>query len=189
MQLLKLVLPLTTAALVFGQTSRVLEARSKQTPAEIPQPTTSTPLNAAIEELRVMRIKIGDSIHPKEYGEDVTDLVHVVEKAYGDPKALAAVKSAVEGHQLALEFWRCDRVNGYEEMHECRDKVLKDVFTKYPDIEEQAMAAVEGENLSYISAGLDKDEVMQAVWQKTSADTEVAINAIAPSLAQKEPQP
>jgi hypothetical protein len=58
--------------------------------------------------------------------------------------------------------------------------VLKEVFAKYPDIKAQAMAAVAGENLSHISAGLDKDAVLQAIWIKTGEDTGVAVGVVNP---------
>lgn len=135
-----------------------------------------------------MKIKVKDSagVSKKEYGEDLADLVNITQKAYGNPKALAAVKSAVEGHQLALKFWECDRAVGYEELHQCQDEVLKGVFAKYPDIEAQAKAAVAGENLPYISAGLDKDAMLQAIWDKTAQDTEAALQVINPPPNPKE---
>jgi hypothetical protein len=129
-----------------------------------------------------MKIKIEGSggINKKEYGENLTNLVNITQKAYGSPKALAAVKSAVAGHQLALEYWECDRAVGYEELHQCQDKVLKDIFAKYPDIEVQAKEATAGANLSYISAGLDKDAILKAIWQKTSIDTQAALQVVNP---------
>jgi hypothetical protein len=92
----------------------------------------------------------------------------------------------VEGHQLALKFWECDRAVGYEELHQCQDEALKGVFAKYPDIEAQAKAAVAGENLPYISAGLDKDAMLQAIWDKTAQDTEAALQVINPPPNPKE---
>jgi hypothetical protein len=182
MQLIKLGLIFGAGIFFFGRNFQITYAQSQQTSQVLTQPTIPRPLFAAIEELRVMKIKIeGEGgISQKEYGEDLADLVNIVNKAQGNAKGLAAVKSAVKGHQLALQFWRCDRTTGYEESYQCRDKVLKEVFAKYPDIKAQAMAAVAGENLSHISAGLDKDAVLQAIWIKTGEDTGVAVGVVNP---------
>ncbi len=191
MQLPLLVLILTTANFLFGCSSQNSQALSETPPISSSETTlkaVSIPLKSAIEDLRVIKIKIMDQggINPKEYGENIDDLANRVNKFYGDSKTLFAVKSAVKGHQLALQFWQCDRITGYNEMHECRDKALKAIFLKYPDIEAQAKAAVAGESLSFISAGLDKDAVLQTIWTKTSADTDAAIQAITlPSPAKK----
>jgi hypothetical protein len=187
-QLLKRALTLSTATFLIGCNSQSPKAQSKQSPEAITQPIIPIALKSAIEELRVMKIKVKDSagVSKKEYGEDLADLVNITQKAYGNPKALAAVKSAVEGHQLALKFWECDRAVGYEELHQCQDEVLKGVFAKYPDIEAQAKAAVAGENLPYISAGLDKDAMLQAIWDKTAQDTEAALQVINPPPKPKE---
>ena len=135
-----------------------------------------------------MQIKITRGISLKEYREDITDLVNIADKAYGDPNALAIMKSALEGHKLAIQLWQCDRVTGYEELHQCQDKVLKGVFNKYPDVKAQALAAVAGEKLSYISAGLDKDAVLQAIWEKTAQDTQKALQVISPPPIPKKVQ-
>jgi hypothetical protein len=119
----------------------------------------------------------------------ILDAAPVIQKTRGQAQAVAAVKSAFEGHQLALKFWQCDRLDGYDEMHQCRGKVLSGIFAKYPDIEAQAKAAVKSTDLSTISVGLDKDEVLKKIWEKTSADTEAARQAIPPETTQKEPQP
>ncbi len=185
--LLKLALTLSTAALFIGRISYVVKAKTGDTTAATLQPalTIPTSLKAAIEELRVMQIKVEDEtgINPKEYREDLDDLVNIVKNAYGNPEALAAVKSSVEGHKLAKAFWHCDRLEGYNELHQCRDKVLKSVFAKYPDIEAQAKSAVEGENLAFISAGLDKDAVLQAIWEKTGKDTTAALQSVNPTAS------
>ncbi|HEY9709158.1 MAG TPA: hypothetical protein V6D48_13230 [Oculatellaceae cyanobacterium] len=188
MKLLKLAFALTTVTLLFGCSSQYPQAVSETSSSNISQKKVSTPLKSAIEELRVIKIKIEEQggINQKEYGENIDELVNIVKNSYGDSKTLSAVKSAVKGHQLALQFWQCDRTTGYDEMYECRDKALKAVFAKYPDIEAQAKAAVAGKQSSFISAGLDKDAMLQAIWTKTSADTDTAIQAInLPSPANK----
>ena len=176
---LLLAITLISSVIWLGYNPQSPEARSEDAPDEATQPKGPTPLDAAVEDLRVMKIKIeGEGgINQKEYGENLADLALITKKAYGNPKALAAIKSAVEGHQLALQFWQCDHTTGYDEAHECQDKVLKNIFAKYPDIEAQAKAAVDGEQLSFISAGLDKDAVLQSVWKKTATDTQIALQA------------
>lgn len=134
-----------------------------------------------------MRIKIerDDGINPKEYKEDLIDLENIVDKVYGDPKTVASVKSVVDGHQLALKFMQCDRAGGYNEMLQCRDNVLKKLFVKYPEFAAAAQDAIEGEELSYVSAGLDRDAVLQAIWLEIAKDTDkllVAVN-MEPTLA------
>lgn len=188
MKLLNRAFALTTVTLLFGCSSQYPQAVSETSSSNISQKEVSTPLKSAIEELRVIKIKIDEpgGINQKEYGENLDELVNIVKNSYGDSKTLSAVKSAVKGHQLALQFWQCDRTTGYDEMHECRDKALKAVFVKYPDIEAQAKAAVSGKQLSFISAGLDKDAMLQTIWTKTSADTDTATQAInLPSPANK----
>ncbi|HBB30618.1 MAG TPA: hypothetical protein DC064_01880 [Cyanobacteria bacterium UBA9273] len=176
----KLAIILTLVPVLFACTSQPPPARSEQPKERKTPPMVPLTLKTAIEELRVIKIKIDSGINPKEYREDVTDLVPIVKNAYGDAKVLAAVKSALEGHKLAVGFLECDRINGYDELYQCRDKVLQGVFAKYPDIAAQAQAAVAGENLSNISAGLDKDALLQAIWEKTGTDTEAALQASKP---------
>lgn len=137
----------------------------------------------------MLQIKIKDGINYKGYSDLIGNTVPVIQKAKGEAKAVAAVKSAFEGHQLALKFWQCDRLDGYTELHQCRGKALSGIFTKYPDIKAQAKAAVKGEDFSTISAGLDKEKILQAIWKKTSADTEAARQAISLDTTQKERQP
>lgn len=188
MRLVVLALALTTATLFIRCTSLSSQKNKDNTSVPMSPPVLSTPLKAAIEELRVMKIKVEGEfgVNKKEYTEDLTDLINIVDKAYGDSKISATVRSAVKGHQLALQFWNCDQMTGYEQLHQCQDKVLKAVFVKYPDIEAQAKAAVEGENLPYISAGLDKDAVLQAIWQKTGEDTDAAVQMSNPASNPKE---
>ena len=197
MSLQKLALPLTLSILCFGCQSRSLGmrlsyghsslGRSEPIAEPVSVPILTTSLKAAIEEVRVMRIKIerDDGINPKEYKEDLIDLENIVNKVYGDPKTVTSVKSVVDGHQLALKFVQCDRVGGYNEMLQCRDNVLKKLFVKYPEFAAAAQDAIEGEELSYISAGLDRDAVLQAIWLEIAKDTDkllVAVN-MEPTLA------
>lgn len=170
----KLALALTLSLVCLGCRVRISKARSQHAQAVKPQPILTTSLKAAIEEVKVMKIKIerDQGINPKEYDEDLTDLENVVDKAYGDSKTVAAVKSVVEGHELALKFLKCDRVEGYNEMLQCRDNVLKKLFVKYPEFAAAVKEAIAGEELSYISAGLDKEGVLQAIWQETAKDTD-----------------
>jgi hypothetical protein len=182
MQLKKLALTLTVATLFIGCTSQLPQEKEKQSSKYLTQPIISTPLKAAIEELRVIKIKIEDKngFSEKEYGEDLDDLATIVDKAYGDPTALAAVKSAFKGHQLARKFLECNHVEGYEELFQCRDQVLESIFVKYPDIAVQARSLTEGTNLSHISAVLEEQSVLQAIWQKTGKDTEAALQVVNP---------
>lgn len=187
MQLQKLAFSLTIATILIGCDARFPQEKEKATATDMSQVTISTPLSSAIEELRVMKIKIEskEGINPKEYGEDLADLVNIVDKAYGDPKALSAVKSAVDGHKLAYQFGRCNVVEGYDELYQCRDKVLQSVFIKYPDLAAQAHSAVDSKNSTYISAGLEEESVLQAIWQKTGKDTETALQVVSPESAAK----
>ena len=197
MSLQKLALPLTLSILCFGCQTRSLGmrlsyghkswARSEQIAEPVSVPILTTSLKAAIEEVRVMRIKIerDDGINPKEYKEDLIDLENIVDQVYGDPKTVASVKSVVDGHKLALKFMQCDRAGGYNEMLQCRDNVLKKLFVKYPEFAAAVQDAVEGEQLSYVSAGLDRDAVLQAIWLEIAKDTDkllVAVN-MEPTLA------
>ena len=188
MQLKQLAFILLIAPLFLGCTSQPPVAHSESASGKTPPPLIPPRLKGAIEELRVMKIKIEDGINPKEYGEDLADLVPMVENSTGDTKVLASVKSAVAGHQLAVDFLQCDHINGYEEMYQCRDNVLKGVFSKYPDIAANAKSAIEGENVSHISAGLDKDAVLHAIWEKTGIDTDAALKVSNPTLLLQAPK-
>lgn len=188
MQLQKLAFPLTIATLLMGCKAQLPQEKENASAKEMPQAIISTPLKSAIEELRVMKIKVEskEGINQKEYGEDLEDLVNIVDKASGDTKALVAVKSAVEGHKLAYQFARCNVIDGYDELYQCRDKVLKDVFLKYPDLARQAKSAVEGKEISYVSVGLEEESVLQAIWQKTGQDTETALQIVNPEPINNE---
>ncbi|HEY9730205.1 MAG TPA: hypothetical protein V6D50_27495 [Chroococcales cyanobacterium] len=186
--LLKLALALTVVTLFTNRIFQLVKVKAQYAPVVTSQAIISTALKAAVEELRVMQIKIeGEGgINQKEYGENLDNLINIVNNAYGDSKTLAAVRSAVEGHKLARAFWQCNRIEGYDELHACRDKVIKSVFHRYPDIEAKAKAAVAGENLSYISAGLDEQAVLHAIWEKTAKDTETAVAVSNPNLHLKK---
>lgn len=188
MQLQKLAFTLTIATLLIGCNVQLPQEKEKVTATEMPTVIVSTPLKSAIEELRVMKIKVEskEGVNQKEYGEDLEDLVNIVDKAYGDAKALAAVKSAVAGHKLAYQFAKCNAVEGYDELYQCRDQVLKNVFLKYPDLAAQAKSAVEGKEVSYISAGLEEESVLQAIWQKTGMDTDTALQIVNPTTNQEK---
>jgi hypothetical protein len=179
MQLLKLAVPLTACVLFLGCTSQPPRTESSPTSPEITRTPTSTPLKEALKELQVLETKVQSGIDDRAYAVIITNTLPIVQKAKGEAKAVAAVKSAFEGHQLALKLWQCDRVAGYDKLHQCQDKVLAEIFTKYPDIKAQAKAAVRGD-FSTVSAKLDKQAVLKAIWKKTSADTEVARRAISP---------
>lgn len=189
MQVHKLVFALTISTLLISCDFQLMQKPQKPTTSDITQSTISIPLKSAIEELRVMQIKVAskEGINRKEYGEDLEDLVNIVNKAKGNPKILSAVKSAVEGHQLAYKFWQCNQIEGYEQLHECQDKILQRVFVKYPDIAAQAKSIVGGQNITYISAGLDEEALLQAIWQKTGEDTETALQVINPEPDTKLP--
>ena len=185
---LRVALALTVVTLVTNRIFQLVKVKAQYAPIVASQVIIPTALKAAVEELRVMRIKIeGEGgINQKEYGENLDNLINIVKNAYGDARTLAAVRSAVEGHKLARAFWQCNRIDGYDELYACRDKVLKDVFRRYPDIEAQAKAAVTGENLSSISAGLDEQAVLHAIWEKTAKDTATAVAASNPTLHLKK---
>ncbi len=190
MQLLKLAIPLTASLLFFGCTSQAPQTQSSPspTPFENTLITYTTPLQEAVKELQVLEKKIKGGIDDKGYSVIIAKIQPLVEKASGEAKAVAATKSAFEGHQLALKFWQCDRVEGYEELYQCRGKVLAKIFGKYPGIKAQAKAAVEGKDLSAVSRELDKEGLLQAIWKKTSVDTEAARRAISPDTTQKKRQ-
>jgi hypothetical protein len=147
------------------------------------QPILSQPLKAAIEGLKVLKVKVkkDGKMNQREYEKNLADLVLTVENAYGNPEVLAAVQSVTQGHQLALQFWQCDRVSGYDALYQCRDEVLAGIFAKYPELEAEARLAVEGENLPYLSAGLDEDAILQTIWHYTAEDTDALVRAIEPS--------
>lgn len=188
---LTLILPVLCCSLFF-HTSRSqvplslgfirISVKRSERPPDKPKPILTASLKAAIQEVSDLRVKLerDGGVNPKEYSEDLDDLDHILDNAYGDPQTLKAVKSAAQGHKIALQFLQCDRLNGFNAMHQCRDQALNKVFAKYPDLAAEAKAAVEGENLRYISAGLDKDAVLQAIWQKIGEETDAVVLAVNP---------
>jgi hypothetical protein len=191
MQLPKLAIALT-ASLLFGCTSQSPQPQTQSSPtlAEIiPTPNaTTTTLQRAVQELQILEAKVKAGIDDRAYSVIVADTLPLVQKATGDPKAVARIKSAFEGHQLALKFWQCDRLNGYEELHQCRGKILSGIFAKYPDIAAQAKKGVGSQDLSTISNRLDKEALLKRIWQKTSVDTVAAGQAISLDTSQNPPQ-
>jgi hypothetical protein len=187
MQLPKLSVTLTASLLLFGCTSQPPKPQPSPTPsASTPTPAlNSTNLKAAVKELQMIQTKIKSGINEAGYSVVIAKTLPLVQHASGDAKAVAAVKSAFQGHQLALKFWQCDRVSGYQELHQCRGNVLAAIFAKYPDIQVQVKAAVKSKDFSTISTKLDKDEILKKIWNKTSADLEVARQAIAVDTSQK----
>lgn len=179
----KLVFTLSLSTLLISCSFQILQQTEKSELTDTNQSTNSIPLKSAIEELRVMKIKVEskEGINRKEYGEDLEDLVNIVKKANGNSKVVVAVKSAVAGHQLAYQFWQCNQIEGYEQLHECQDKILQRIFVKYPDIAAQSQSVVAGQNLTYISAALDEQALLQAIWQKTGEDTEIALQVVNPA--------
>lgn len=179
----KLALAVTLSILCLGCRVRISKARVQNPPAPKPQPILTTSLKSAIEEVKTMKVKIerDQGINLKEYDEDMTDLRNLVNQTYGDRDTVASVKSVVEGHDLALTLLQCDRTQGYDDLHQCRDKALKKIFAKYPDLAAAAQEALAGEQLSYISEGLDKEAVLQAIWQEIAKDTDIMYSSVYPS--------
>lgn len=187
MKLPKFAIALTASVLLFGCASQAPKTQSSSTPTRSENTPTRVinPLKQAVEELQTLQTQLKSGINTKAYSDIITDIEPLVKRAEGEPKTVAAVKSAFAGHQLALKFWECDRVTGYEELHQCRGNVLSGIFAKYPDIKAQAKAAVNSEDLSTISTKLDKDAILEKIWEKTSADTEVASQAISRDTSPK----
>ncbi len=189
MQLSKLAIFLTACLLFLGCTSQPPQTESSPTltlSGNSSTPDTST-LKEAVKELEVLEDKVKGGIDDRGYSVIIDKTSPLVRNARGDAKAVAAVKSAFEGHQLALRFWQCDRIEGYDALHQCRDKALSAIFAKYPDIEAGVKAAFKGKDVSRISAGLSKEGILQEIWKSTSADTKAASQAISQDTVQKEP--
>jgi hypothetical protein len=188
MQLPKLAIFLTASVILFGCTSRPPQPKASQ-----PSPTRPTaiaqlpnkPLKAAVKELEMIQIKVKSGIDDRAYSLIVANTLPLVENANGQAQAVAAAKSAMAGHQLALKFWQCDRVEGYDELHQCRDNVLSKILAKYPDLKSQVKAAIKGKERSSLSTDLDEQGILERIWEKTSADTEIASRAISINLSQR----
>lgn len=189
MKFLKLALSLIASVQFVGCTSQ--PPKSQSSPAPTPSESSSIPntsLKEAVKELHVLEDKVKGGIDDRGYSVIITKTSPLVRNARGNTKAVAAVKSAFEGHQLALKFWECDRIEGYEQLHQCRGKVLGEIFAKYPNIKAGVKAAVKGNTLSTISTQLSKEGVLQMIWKKTSADTQVAHQVISQDTTRQEPQ-
>lgn len=183
----KLAILLTTSCLLLGCTFQPSQTKSPPNlnpSANIPNANIS--LKEAIKELYFLEDKIKGGIDAAGYAVIMTKTSPLVQNAFGDDQAVSALHSAFKGHQLALQFWKCDRVNGFDALHQCRGEALSQVFSKYPDIATQAKAVVNSNNLATISAGLNKEEVLQAIWRRTSADIKEARQAISIDMNQQE---
>lgn len=190
MSFLKLAILLTASCLFFGCTSQPLPIKVLPTPtpsANIPSANIS--LKEAVKELRILEDKIKSGIDAAGYAVIISKISPLVQNAYGDAKAVAAVKSAFKGHQLAVNFWKCDRIEGYDALHQCRGKALSDVFSKYPDIATQAKAVVKSNDLATISRQLSKEAILQAIWNKISTETQAASQAISTETTPQKSQP
>jgi hypothetical protein len=182
-------LPLAIAALLIlttGCSSTLLSFGQNKTANKqetIPQPLGTTRLKDAVENLRVIKIKTANisRLDMKEYGENVVDVDQMLENAYGNSEAVAAAKSAIVGHKLAAKFWKCEKLTGFDAQGQCRDDALQEIFRVYPDIERQVKAAIKGENLAYMSVGIDRNALLEAVWAKTGAETDKAVKIINPT--------
>lgn len=178
----KLSITLTAAILLFGCTAQLPQIQPSPTPsANIPTPDTTT-LKAAIKELQMLQVKVKDGISYKGYAEIIDKTVPVIQDVKGEAKAVAAVKSAFAGHQLALKFWECDRLDGYTELHQCQGKALSGIFTKYPDIAAQAKAVIKSPDLSTISTELEKEDLLNKIWEKTKTDLDKARQGISRTI-------
>ncbi len=186
MQYLKRAIPLTGCVLFLGCAAQFSKTQPSPTPSEIPTPDT-TALKEAVKELQILEDKIESGINHKAYSDIISTSQPVIQKASGESKAVAAVKSALEGHKLASTFWQCDRLEGYEQLHQCRGKALSGIFAKYPDIRVQVKVAVKGKEFSTISSELDKEQILQAIWKKIKADTKAARRGIPLNTHQKAP--
>jgi PBP1b-binding outer membrane lipoprotein LpoB len=188
MQLPKRTILLTASVILFGCTSQPPQPKVSQpspTPPSAIAKLPNTPLKAAVKELQMMQIKVKSGIDDRAYSLLVANTLPLVETANGESQVVTAVKSAMTGHQLALKFWQCDRVEGYDELHQCRDKVLSKILAKYPDLASQAKAAINAKDRSSLSTGLDRTGILERIWEKTSADTETASRAISVNLSQR----
>ncbi|NER21836.1 MAG: hypothetical protein F6J96_14300 [Symploca sp. SIO1C2] len=187
-QILQLSITLITANLLISCTV-LLKSRNKPKQPEVKKEATALPivspaLKDAVNDLQDLKIKSEGEygIKLREYEDKLKEIVPVAEIAHGDEEALAAMKSAVEGHKLALEFWQCDHLTGYDNLHQCRDKALQGIFNKYPEIKEQALAIAQEEGSSYTSAELDQQSLLEAIWSQANGDTAIAHQIIYPPL-------
>jgi hypothetical protein len=185
MKLVKLALFLTASVLIFGCTSKTLQTQSSPTPSQ----TISTPvpasLKVAIQELQMIQSKVKSNLDYAGYAVILHKTQPIIQQAHGDAQAVTAVKSAFQGHQLALKFWKCDRLEGYEKLHRCRGQALAEIFAKYPDIETQVKAMANSPDLATLSVRLNKDELLTRIWKKTSIDTNVASQLLSFNLSPK----
>jgi hypothetical protein len=181
MQLLKLAIAFTASLLFLGCTSQPPQTQSTPTPTQSTPTLDTTTLKAAIEELEMLQIKLKSGINPSTYAHLIRNTLPIVERASGEAKAVAAMKSAMAGHQLALKFWQCDRLEGYYKLHQCRGKALSGIFAKYPDIKAQAKVDIKTTQPTTISTQVNQEGLLQRIWEKTNVDTEVAKQVLSPT--------
>jgi hypothetical protein len=186
MELQKFAILLSASALFSGcavQSPPPQMQASPTAPGESPIPNSET-LKVAVKELQVLQVKLDDGTNYDAYGDLIGEVEPLLKRARGNPEAIAAANSSLEGHRLALAFWQCDRLEGYVELHQCRGQALSEIFAKYPEIETYAKEIVDSENVSAISAKLDRDAILETVWVKTSADTETANQVLTVDVSQ-----
>jgi hypothetical protein len=186
MELLKFAILLSASALFGGcvvQSPPPQTQASPPVPQESPIPNSET-LEVAVKELQVLQVKLEDGTNYAAYSELIGEVEPLLRRAKGNPEAIAAANSSLEGHRLALAFWQCDRLEGYAELHQCRGEALSGIFAKYPEIETYAEEIVDREDVSAMSAKLDRDAVLETVWEKTSAKTDVANRVLTVDISQ-----
>lgn len=178
MRFLKFAIPLTACVLFVGCTVRFSQTLSSLTLSASTRTSNAASLKAAVKELQVLEAKTKSGLDDKAYSASVSKTLPLVQQTSGNAEAVAAVKSAFKGHQLALEFWQCDRFKDYKQLHQCRGKALSGIFAKYPQIEAHAKAVIDAKDLSTLSVAVEKEEILVAIWERTSADTKAALQAI-----------
>lgn len=130
-----------------------------------------------------MRLDIGD-INLDEYSKVVIDIKFSVDKFQQSSDAKKSsefsenLQSAIDGHLLALEFWKNCYSTTFEDNCFSNAEPLPTIFQRYPDIkaQEEELTKLEPGGLS-IKIWNTKG-VLSRIWKHIDEDTQKAANAL-----------
>ncbi|MDM3847038.1 MAG: hypothetical protein PT116_18895 [Aphanizomenon gracile PMC638.10] len=133
----------------------------------------------ALTSLKKLHSKIELGINIKDYSESLQEAKFAVEQITVDSESSKLMKSSLERHILALNWWRCD-LEGYDNDKDvqCRDALLPDIFQKSPLVKSKAEPLIEKSEQTYKSRAIDKNAILQLIWLESQKDLVNAENTI-----------
>ncbi|MGK7896781.1 MAG: hypothetical protein AB4372_25005 [Xenococcus sp. (in: cyanobacteria)] len=130
------------------------------------QPTENE--KTAIAKLERIHSDLELGLNIGEYKQKVSDAKFSVEQVNKDSEIIDSLDKAVEGHSLALDWWRCKlEVNDTFDSAKCRDKILNSLFTYSPTIKEKVEPHLKLNSRLPKSWNIDPDQMLKLIWNET----------------------